>query len=333
MTLAAANTSPVLKNKLEQRANLYRTIRAFFYRRNVLEVETQLLSQFGVTDLHIQNIPAGLMQKDEMRGKENCFLRQSEKRYLQSSPEYAMKRLLVDGSGDIYQICKAFRQGEAGHKHNPEFTMLEWYRVGFTHIELMDEMDDLLQVILITDKADRYTYQQLFQHYLGFDPLNITTEALHAQLHKNNITLNTPLDAVNLRDTLLDLLVSHCIEPKLGLTKPAFVYNYPASQAALAKINGDIAERFEVYYKGVELANGFHELTDAKEQLARFETDNQKRKAMGLNEMPIDTNFITALEKGLPNCAGVALGIDRLLMLMRNTTSIKDVIAYTWDVA
>jgi len=310
----AANTSRVLNSKLKQRANLYRTIREFFYRRNALEVETQLLSQFGVTDLHIQNIPA-------------------QDRFLQSSPEYAMKRLLCEGSGDIYQICKAFRQGEAGQKHNPEFTMLEWYRVGYDHIQLMDEMDDLLQVILVADKADRYTYQTLFQDVLNVDPLTISIEDLKAALSKNGVELNSPLDDINLRDTLLDLLMSHCIEPKLGKTKPVFVYNYPASQASLAKINGDIAERFEVFYKGVELANGFHELGDAKEQLARFENDNKKRKAAGLNKMPIDTNLIAALEKGLPNCAGVALGIDRLLMLMQNTSHIRDVIAYTWTEA
>lgn len=313
MTHALANTSHALKNKLTARADLYRAIRQFFFERHVTEVETPLLSSFGVTDCHIQNIPA-------------------QNRFLQTSPEYAMKRLLADGSGDIFQISKAFRQGEAGKKHNPEFTMLEWYRVGFTHIDLMKEVDDLLQCVLHTEKADYYTYQSLFETFLDINPFTISTADLKQALKKHHIALHTPLENdAHWRDTLLDLLMSHRIEPQLGKTKPVFIYHYPASQAALAKINGPVAERFEAYYKGVELANGFHELTQADEQLTRFKKDNEKRKALGLNEMAIDTRFIAALEKGLPPCAGVAMGIDRLLMLMQNTDHIKDVITYTWE--
>lgn len=303
--------------RCQARADLYQKIRAFFAKRQVMEVETQLLSHHGVTDLHIQNIPAELK-----------FGNKTEIGFLQSSPEYAMKRLLAEGSGDIFQICKAFRNGEVGSRHNPEFTMLEWYRVGFTHFELMDEMDDLLQLIFGTAKAERYTYQELFKQFVGIDPLDTNENELIDALKKNNINLNSN-EKLSLSN-YLDLLMSHYIEPKIGQDKPAMVYHFPAAQAALSKINGPIAERFEVYFRGNELANGFHELTDAKEQLTRFENDNIARQAAGLDTKSIDKNLINALDK-LPNCAGVAMGLDRILMLLANTKKIKEVLAFDWE--
>ena len=303
--------------RCQLRADLYRKIRAFFQARNVMEVETQLLSHHGITDLHIQNIPAQL-----------SFGNKIETGFLQSSPEYAMKRLLAEGSGDIFQICKAFRNGEVGSRHNPEFTMLEWYRVDFTHFELMDEMDALLQLIFKTPKAERFTYQELFQQFIGIDPLNTNESELKAALKKHHINLNSsaPQSITN----YLDLLMSHCIEPQIGQETPVFIYHFPAAQASLAKINGQIAERFEVFFRGNELANGFHELTNAQEQLARFENDNREREKAGLNTMSIDKNLIAALDN-LPNCAGVAMGLDRILMLLANTKKIKDVLAYDWE--
>lgn len=296
--------------RLQLRAQLNKSIRDFFAARNVMEVETPLLSQFGVTDLHVHNIP-------------------SQQRFLQTSPEYAMKRLLVEGSGDIFQICKAFRQSEVGKRHNPEFTMLEWYRLGFTHIELMREVDALLQAVLNTAPADKITYQNLFLQYLNLDPLTADPIELKTALNKNNIVVEN-LDLISTRDAILDLLMTHCIEPHLGLEKPIFIYDYPATQAALAKIRGNVAERFEAYYQGYELANGFHELTDAAEQLKRFENDNKKRTEAGLNTMAIDNNLITALEQGLPECAGVAMGLDRLLMIKMRTDKIRDVLSFDW---
>lgn len=304
-------------NRLQLRANLYQKIRAFFNARNVMEVETQLISHHGITDLHIQNIPAHL-----------TFGNKTEIGFLQSSPEYAMKRLLAEGSGDIFQICKAFRNGEVGSRHNPEFTMLEWYRVGFTHFELMNEMDDLLQLIFETPKAERYSYQELFQQFTGLDPLNTNEKELREALKKHQINLNN--DASQSITNYLDLLMSHCIEPQIGQNQPAFVYHFPAAQASLSKINGNIAERFEVYFRGNELANGFHELNNAQEQLARFENDNCEREKAGLNTMSIDKNLIAALDK-LPNCAGVAIGLDRILMLLAKTPKIRDVLAFDWE--
>ncbi len=305
-----------MRAKIQLRNQLYQTIREFFHTRDVLEVETPLLSHYGVTDLHIQNIEAVFHHGN-----------QAERAFLQSSPEYAMKRLLAANSGDIFQITKAFRDGECGNKHNPEFSLLEWYRVGFTHFELMHEVSLLLQCIFNTAAAELISYQQLFQTYLHVDPLTTDKKTLFLLLQQHQIIVDyQPLSHTD----CLDLLLTHVIEPYLGQDKPVIIYHYPKEQAALAKINGAVAERFEAYYKGIELANGFHELTDAKEQLKRFEQDNQQRQAQNLAIKPIDSRLIDALKTGLPACAGVAIGIDRLLMLQANTKSIKDVMCFDW---
>tara|TARA_R110000868_G_scaffold158036_3_gene385801 strand:- start:49834 stop:50721 length:888 start_codon:yes stop_codon:yes gene_type:complete len=293
--------SPARKS-LQQHATILNTLREFFNAREVLEVSTPIISPYAVTDVFLESIAV------------------PHYGYLQTSPEYAMKKLLADGSGDIFQLCKCFRADECGRLHKPEFTMLEWYRVGFDHHQLMDEMDGLLQTVLHCGVAQRLTYQQVFQHMLSLDPLVATADDLNATCKQQQIDL---VGVENDKDDLLNVLFSHCIEPQLQ--QPTFIYDYPASQAALAKLNPDdsrVAQRFEVFVKGIELANGFHELTDAKEQLQRFEQDNQLRKQKSLPQRDIDSDFLAALEKGLPNCAGVALGVDRLIMLASNKTSI-----------
>lgn len=302
---------------LHERARILAKIRAFFAAKGVLEVNTPLLCQTSVTDPFIASI-AVLYQRTA-----------SEPYYLQTSPEYAMKRLLANGSGPIYQMCKAFRQDEVGQLHNPEFTMLEWYRPEFDHHALMDEMDELLQFVLSTEKALRMSYQQTFETFLGITPHRANTQQL-AQFAKER-GLNF-VDAAEFdQDMWLQVLMSECIEPQLGTDRPFFIYDFPMQQAALSKLqptDPPVASRFEVYFHGIELANGFHELQDAKEQRTRFEANLLKRAALHLPLLPIDEKFLAALEYGLPNCAGVALGIDRLIMLATGHKDIKEVISF-----
>lgn len=300
----------------QARADLYKKIRDFFFKKGVLEVETPLLCQHTVTDPHIESfkVPVTL----------------SKDYFLQTSPEYAMKRLLATGSGCIYQITKSFRIGEAGHQHNPEFSMLEWYRIGFTHHDLMHELDELLQYCLETKPAEKVSYQQLFLTYLNIDPHNSDLTQLKQVISANNIQMNlTTLD----HDTALQILLSHLIEPKLGIEKPLFLYDFPPSQAALSKINNGVAERFELYINGSEIANGFHELTDPAEQKTRFEKNQCDRKTRGQFIPNIDYYLIDALEKGLPDCSGVAIGLDRLLMQIIKTKAIQDVICFPFSIA
>ncbi|GDY27202.1 elongation factor P--(R)-beta-lysine ligase [Agarivorans sp. Toyoura001] len=250
--------------------------------------------------------------------------------YLQTSPEFHMKRLLAAGSGCIYQIAKAFRNEEAGRFHNPEFTMLEWYRVGFDHFALMDEMDTLIDLVLACGSAERLTYVEAFEQSLGINPLG----ASHADFVEvaKGLSVADLVEQETDRDTILQLLFSLGVEPYIGQQRPCFVYHFPASQAALAKISATdprVAERFELYFKGVELANGFHELTDAEEQARRFAKDQQVREQHGLAPAQIDKRFLAALAAGLPECAGVALGIDRLLMLALETDNIQQVQSFS----
>lgn len=302
---------------LKERAKLIKKIRQFFDERGFLEVDTPVMGQYGVTDVHLSNIPA-------------YFRGQSYQ--LQTSPEYHMKRLLASGSGPIYQMIHAFRDDELGRWHNPEFTMLEWYQLDIDHHGLMDEVEALLALALDASPMRRVTYQALFFDLLGIDPFDVDV-----------ITLKSLLKSYELHGVLkegetdisqyLFLLLSHIIEPIIATERtPVAVYNFPASQAALAKINSNgEAERFEVYYQGVELANGFHELTDAKEQRARFEQDRQLREDSGHAAPNIDPRFIAALEYGLPPCSGVALGIERLLALRLGKESISEVFAFDFQ--
>ena len=299
---------------LRYRARVLRQIRDFFAARDVLEVETPLLSSATVTDAYIQSIPA-------MAGKY----------YLQTSPEYAMKRLLAANSGPIYQITKAFRHEEVGRFHNPEFSMLEWYRLGFDHHHLMAEVAELLNLVLQTPPPEKQTYAEVFMAFLNVDPHGATLEELATCAKKKNIAVQSD---VTDRDTWLQILLNHCIEPHLGNDKPFFLYDFPASQAALAKVRpGDpaLASRFEVYFKGMELANGFHELQDAKEQAQRFQQDLAERKKKSLPAVPVDAQFLAALEHGLPDCAGVALGIDRLILLSSDAQHIKEVLSFDFS--
>lgn len=308
---------------LKIRSRILQTIRAFFEARDVMEVETPALCQSSVTDLNLRAFETQFSSP---------LTPNKKTLYLQTSPEYAMKRLICAGSGCIFQICKAFRDEEAGSMHNPEFTLLEWYRMGFNHLQLIDEIDNLLRAILKTKPLNISSYQQLFIEYCGVDPLSATLAELRgsASQHGFSELANTE----DSKDVLLQLLFSHIVEPNIGLEQPIAVIDFPASQAALAKISPNdsrVAERFEVYFKGFELANGFNELNDKNEQLARFEQDNAARQKLGFKPSNIDPLFVKALEHGLPNCAGVALGLDRLVMLAIGSDDIADSMAFNID--
>ncbi|MEB6337194.1 elongation factor P--(R)-beta-lysine ligase [Serratia rhizosphaerae] len=305
---------------LLKRAAILAEIRRFFADRGVLEVETPAMSQATVTDVHLVPFQTQFVGPSAADGMTL---------YMMTSPEYHMKRLLAAGSGPIYQLGRAFRNEEAGRHHNPEFTMLEWYRPHYDMYRLMNEVDDLLQQVLDCDSAETLSYQQAFQRHLEIDPLSADKAQLREAAAK--LDLSNIADTEEDRDTLLQLLFTFGVEPHIGREKPAFVYHFPASQAALAEISTEdhrVAERFEVYFKGIELANGFRELTDSNEQRQRFEQDNRKRAARGLPQQPIDYHLLDALSHGMPECAGVALGVDRLVMLALGVESLSEVIAF-----
>lgn len=316
---------------LLKRAQILARIRAFFAERGVLEVETPVLAAAPVSDPHLQALSCRL---DAPGGERRLFL--------QTSPEYAMKRLLAAGSGPIYQVVRAFRDGEVSPLHNPEFTMLEWYRPGFDHHSLMDEMDGLLFATLGAEPAERLAYGDVFRHRVGLDPHRAEGADLAAAAAARGIEV-VGMDAASPKDDWLHLLMSHVVEPTLGLAdageppRPTFLYDYPASQAALARVRRGqgvepaVAERFEVYVAGVELANGFHELADVDEQRRRFVGDLEERRQRGLPAVPVDEHLLAALAHGLPDCAGVALGVDRLVMLASSAEHIGDVLAFPVD--
>ena len=301
---------------LKTRADLYRRIRFFFDDRKVLEVETPCLAAATITDPYIDSLTVPAHDEQAQR-------------FLQTSPEYFMKRLLASGSGDIYQIAKVFRQEEQGRFHNEEFTMLEWYRLDVDLWELMEEVADLVEQLLGCSHFQHISYRDVFEQHLGFDPHEISLESLTFEA-KQQINIEMPKAS---KDDWLNLMMSHFIEPELGRDAPVFIYDYPPSQAALATINTDesgvaVAERFELYYKGIELANGFNELTDAAAQKERFHQDNMQRMAMLKKPLPIDYDFLAALEHGLPACSGVALGMDRVLMLKLKAENIAQVLSF-----
>lgn len=298
------------------RARIFQTTRTFFAKRDVLEVETPLLCQHTVTNPHIDSITTQL---------------NDQQFYLQTSPEYAMKRLLAANSGPIYQICKAFRAGEVGRHHNPEFTLLEWYRPGYDHHALIQELDELLQTLLQTEPGQTITYHDVFKSFLDINPYTVTINELHQTLLNHNIEPPESLSKADI-DSWLDLTLSHLIQPKLGINKPVYVYDYPASQAALAKRKQQPphdAERFECFYKGLELANGFHELNDAKEQRKRFEQEQIARKNLGKPAIALDERLLAALEAGMPHCAGVAVGMDRLIMIAASAATLSDIVSFS----
>jgi elongation factor P--(R)-beta-lysine ligase len=308
---------------LQQRAALMAGVRSFFAERQVLEVDTPLLSQATVTDLHLDSM---VVESHD-----------SKRRFLQTSPEFAMKRLLAAGSGPIYQICKAFRRDEAGQRHNPEFTMLEWYRPGFDDRQLMAEVEALVRVCAeqfssspkdwAATPFEHTSYRDLFKAQLGIDPFTASDQQLidlaRQQTASDHLTLS--------RDDALNLMMAVVIEPMLQA--PVFVIDFPASQASLAATEltdggHRVARRFELFIRGMEIANGYLELTDAQEQARRFAADNQRREQSGLSMQPVDEFLLAALASGMPDCAGVALGFDRLLMLISDRQRIAEVISF-----
>jgi lysyl-tRNA synthetase class 2 len=310
---------------LRQRARLLAELRAFFAARGVWEVETPALSSAGNTDPNLTSLLVGADHLDGGHGP---------RRYLHTSPEYPMKRLLAAGSGSIYQIARVFRADEAGRLHNPEFTLLEWYRPGFDQHQLMDEVAALVSQVLRgrlpLPAPERLSYAAVFQRGLALDPHRVTVAELAACATAQGLRPPTGMPADD-TGPWLDLLLSHCLQPRLGRERLTFVYDYPAAQAALACVRpGDppLAERFELYVNGIELANGFHELADASEQRRRFEHDNRVRAARGLPLVPLDERLLAALVAGLPDCSGVALGVDRLLLLAVGGTALAEVLAF-----
>ncbi len=308
---------------LRLRAALYARIRAFFAARGVLEVETPILSAAGNTDPNIESLSLAFSGPRAAGAGE---------RWLRTSPEFPLKRLLAAGVGDCYELGRVFRDGEAGRRHNPEFTMLEWYRVGWDHHRLMDECAALVaEALALVGRAvtvETIDYAALFKRHAGVDPHRDGVDALRAALG------DVAIDGEGLsRDDWLDLLLTHRIEPALAADALTIVHAFPASQCALARVRpGDpaLAERFELYLGGIELANGYHELVDADEQRRRFEDDIRRRAARGQVLPPIDARLIDAIASGLPACAGVALGVDRLLMAMLGARDIDAVLAFAF---
>jgi lysyl-tRNA synthetase class 2 len=304
---------------LRLRAELLAKIRRFFAERDVLEVETPCLSRSAVCAPHLHSLAANIQLPDEA---------ESRTYYLNTSPEFAMKRLLAAGSGPIYQIARVFRDGERGAWHNPEFTMLEWYRPGFSYHQLMDEVEDLVNALLGNIRCERRTYAELFQEHLHIDPHRVELEQLAASAKQCG--LNTDGNESLSRDDYLDLILSHALAPKIKHNY-MFLLDFPVNQAALARIrpgNPPVAERFELVINGMEIANGFQELTDADEQAARFDAELRERQERGLPAIPVDGDLLAALEHGLPECAGVALGFDRLVMLAVGAQRIEEVLAF-----
>ena len=296
-------------------------IRVFFASRNVLEVETPLLSQASGTDPNLEFFST-IYETPPNR----------QSLFLQTSPEFAMKRLLAAGSGSIFQICKAFRNGEAGRFHNPEFTMLEWYRVDFDLTQLMDEVESLFETLFDGQLSTpmRVSYQAIFEKFTGLDALNFSFDAYSAFAKREKLD-----DAIaicgNSHALWLDFLFSFCVQPNLGQGGLCLIYGYPACQSSLARLNSEnplITERIEVFLNGVELGNGYHELTDAAEQERRFNAEISIRQQRELPVVAKDQRLVAALAAGLPDCSGIAIGLDRLLMLLSNSAAIDDVLSF-----
>ncbi|MDF1628190.1 MAG: EF-P lysine aminoacylase EpmA [Alcanivoracaceae bacterium] len=297
------------REALAARASLLAYVRAFFAERDILEVETPCLARHGVTDLHIQCIEV------------------PDYGFLQSSPEYHMKRLLAAGSGAIWQISRVFRHGEAGHRHNPEFSLLEWYRPGFSLDQLIDECAALLSPLLKPVAVTRYHFRDIFHQHTGLDPLIASASEL-TQRAKHNCAPDG-LD----KPALVDWLMATVVEPALAKDQLVVIDDFPGWAAALARKHQDhdgewVAQRFEIYFAGYELANGYHELTDAAEQAARFQQDRQLRQQHGQRDMAADPHLLAALQHGLPDCSGVAMGLDRVLMAQLGVGDIRELLAF-----
>lgn len=316
---------------LKTRARLLSKLRAFFAEKNIFEVQTPILSQAGNTEPSIETF---VTQQHETP---NHNIQPS---FLNTSPEFAMKRLVAAGYGSIYQVTPVFRQDEQGVKHNPEFTLLEWYRVDFDHHALMGEVNSFVRFIaedlLKLERSQFYSYQDAMIKFADVDPFSANNETLKEATIKAGIDV-VGMDDSNsdsVRDEWLDLLMCQVVEKNLPKNCPVFIYDYPATQAALSKIrkgSPDVAERFELYINGVELANGFHELSDADEQAERFHQEQLIRKEKGQQGIPADHHLIDALKHGLPDCAGVAIGLERLLMVLTGAKHINEVLTFPFD--
>jgi lysyl-tRNA synthetase class 2 len=322
--LSAADWRPSCSIQfLRKKAELLRQIREFFRARDVLEVETPLLSQAIGTDPQLAFFCT-----------EFDFLPLRQMLYLQTSPEFAMKRLLAAGSGSIYQICKAFRNGEAGRFHNPEFTMLEWYRVGFDLADLMDECEALIGSLFADiralEPAQRFSYCSLFADYTGLNAAEFSPADYRAYAEACGLSEAIAICGDN-HATWLDFLFSHRIQPHLGIGRLCMVYGYPACQSSLARLNEHdplITERVELFIDGIELGNGFFELADPDEQSRRFDREIAVRQQQNLPSAVKDARLLAALRAGLPDCSGIAIGIDRLLMVLFGKSSIEEVLSF-----
>ncbi|HKD53876.1 MAG TPA: EF-P lysine aminoacylase EpmA [Steroidobacteraceae bacterium] len=314
------------RTRLSERAALLRRAREFFAARSVLEVDTPMVVNAPVSDVHIHSATVDLAGEPRSRQRAPAA-----PLYLHTSPEYAMKRLLAAGSGDIFQICHVVRGNERGRLHNPEFTLIEWYRIGFSLGELMDEVDALVRTLLgaaAPGASEQISYREAFLRELGLDPLTASTGEL-AQAAAP-LGFRDPDGALD-RDGWLELLMSGRVGPRLGRERLTFVNSYPASQAALAQLDpadARVAQRFELYGQGIELGNGFHELAAEPEQRARFVRDNEERRRRGLPVAALDERLLAALAAGLPGCCGVALGFDRIVMGATGATHIDEVLSF-----
>jgi lysyl-tRNA synthetase class 2 len=309
------------RDALRQRAALLAQVREFFAARGVLEVETPILSAAGISDPQIESLAT------RIAGMDGRF-------YMSTSPEYPMKRLLAAGSGDIYQVCKVFRDAEHGRWHNPEFTMIEWYRIGLDDAALMTEVESLAAQLLAPQRmlapAERLTYSEAMIKFAGVDAHASSDRELEHAASDHGVVGATELD----RDAKLDLLMGMVVGPRLGLDRPCFICDYPASQASLARLRPGlpaVAARFEFYLDGIELANGFHELADAAEQRTRFRHDLATRRLRGQVEPPLDERLLAALNTGMPDCAGVALGFDRLVAISLGASRLSQAMAFSID--
>lgn len=300
---------------LHQRAQLLRQLRTFFDSRGFLEVETPLASHDTVVDRHLDPIPLTV---------------NGSQMWLQTSPEFGMKRLVVAGATAIYQITRAFRDDERGQLHNPEFTILEWYRVGDTFDDGIAFLEAVTKEMLGVTETERLSYQQAFLRYANIDPLTASTEDIICRCRQQPATMNLGDD----RDSWLNFLLADAVEPHLGAACPTILYHYPSSQAALARVSehdSRVAERFELYVRGVEVANGYHELCDPDELLQRSTIGNHERMRDGKIPLPAENRLLDAMRDGLPPCTGVALGVDRLLMLRAGCTDIAEVLAFPFE--
>ena len=301
---------------LRDRAEMFRKVREFFFSRNVCEVDCPSMNRFASVDVHIDLIRA-------YGGNPPAT------HFLHSSPEYAMKRLLVEGMGDIYQLSHVFRDNEYSMRHNPEFSMVEWYRLNFSFSKMIEETLDFIRLFIGDMPQTIMSYDQVFKKYADIDYRKITEKKLLSYLKEKGIDPYENIGGEG-KDAYLNLIMGVVIEPQLG-DKELFVINhFPASQSMLSKTTMqdgvEVAERFEVFYKGYELANGYHELADPAEQRKRLVKANKKREELGKDTLPIDELFLSALEKGLPDCCGVAVGFDRLMMLRHHLDDIADVL-------